>query len=237
MKIVSHPSYTRRKVALALGVMGGAFAGPLALAATHPSIGPYLWLIVLAAAAASLSVAFPIARRSLQGDLGERRALSALRVLPDDYTAITNFVVPEARRGDIDLLVIGPPGLVAIEVKAYTGVIAYLQGTWWRVRPDGRKRGLPPVSSQARGHLQSVTGYLGRVRAGYSPLADLFVPVHVVLVFTHAARLNIVQLDIAALQVGDLAAYISGLPRRLDKKDITALSILLRNQAPTVGAT
>jgi hypothetical protein len=69
--------------------------------------------------------------QSLQEDLeffkygkeGENKVLQILNEsLDDNFTYITNYVIPNTRIGDIDGLLIGPKGIVILEIKNYAGI-------------------------------------------------------------------------------------------------------------------
>jgi Nuclease-related domain len=76
-------------------------------------------------------------RNTRNGRLGERIVTDALRRLPDDY-CLVNDVVLGARRGNVDHVLIGPCGVVAIETKRLAGHIRCQGDTWYA---KGRRRG------------------------------------------------------------------------------------------------
>jgi hypothetical protein len=90
---------------------------------------PYWWIMMLLAA----SIIPPLMNiaQSLQEDLeffkygkeGENKVLQILEEsLDDNFTYITNYVIPNTRIGDIDGLLIGPKGIVILEIKNYAGI-------------------------------------------------------------------------------------------------------------------
>ena len=80
-----------------------------------------------------------------RGTSGEDAVLQTLRGLPDGYTAVANFVAPGTRQGDMDLLVLGPAGVLVIEVKSYTGRFACAGDLWFTVEAGRRP---PPLERQ-----------------------------------------------------------------------------------------
>lgn len=67
------------------------------------------------------------------GRWGEESSLDALRnLLTDEWTVVRNLVLPKRVGGDIDLVLVGPGGIWALEVKAYTGTIRNIGDTWER---------------------------------------------------------------------------------------------------------
>lgn len=68
------------------------------------------------------------------GQAGEREVQTELAdVLNDDWTAITGYKNP---RGEVDLILIGPPGILALEVKAINGRVFCDGDTWWKDKYD-----------------------------------------------------------------------------------------------------
>jgi len=68
------------------------------------------------------------------GQTGEREVQSALaELLNDDWTAVSGYKNP---RGEVDLLLIGPPGIFALEVKAISGHVFCDGDTWWKDKYD-----------------------------------------------------------------------------------------------------
>jgi len=130
--------------------------------------------------------------RYSRGTEGEDAVLHALRGLPDAYTAIANFVAPGTRQGDLDLLVLGPAGVLVIEIKSYTGRYTCHGDSWFAVHVDGTRQPLRgSVSRQLKRGRKAVAHYLVD--------CDVSVPVHAVAVFP------IVMQDA-------LGAHILGLP-------------------------
>lgn len=57
------------------------------------------------------------------GKKGEEEVSGILKdTLDDNYVYIENYTIPNTRIGDIDGLLIGPKGVIIIEVKSYAGV-------------------------------------------------------------------------------------------------------------------
>ena len=96
--------------------------------------------------------------RYSRGAEGEEAALHAL---PDDYTAVANFVVPGTRQGDLDLIVLGPAGVLVVEVKSYQGGCACHGDSWFVVHADGSRQPLRgSVSRQLKRGRKAVARYL-----------------------------------------------------------------------------
>lgn len=57
------------------------------------------------------------------GRAGEEKVIETLEnTLDDSYTHIANYLIPNTRIGDIDGILVGPKGIVILEVKNYVGV-------------------------------------------------------------------------------------------------------------------
>lgn len=63
---------------------------------------------------------------------GEKRVASSLQSLDDSFRALHGLII-DIEYGDIDHLVIGPPGIFAIETKNWTGKVKY-DGHWYATR-------------------------------------------------------------------------------------------------------
>ncbi len=96
-----------------------------------------------------------------QGTAGEKRVVDLLRVsLPAPWTLIQSMEFVERRWGDIDLVLIGPGGIWAIEVKAYTGPTRNVGDRWqYKGRWGWRNRSKHP-GRQARRNAVNLKGYL-----------------------------------------------------------------------------
>lgn len=68
------------------------------------------------------------------GQAGERAVHAALATMLDEtWTAITGYKNP---RGEVDLIVVGPSGILALEIKALNGYVSCDGDSWWRDRCD-----------------------------------------------------------------------------------------------------
>jgi hypothetical protein len=104
---------------------------------------PYWWIIIIFAA----SIIPPLVEtvQSLREDLeffkygreGENKVLQILEEsLDDNFIYITNYVIPNTRIGDIDGLLIGPKGIVILEIKNYAGIFRISGGDMYRKIKD-----------------------------------------------------------------------------------------------------
>lgn len=140
----------------------------------------------------------------LLGDKGERRTLALLGGLSDDYTALTNWVVPGTKQGDIDLLVTGPHGVLVVEIKTYASPVASDGDKWYSVKENGYRKPIKSLSNQTKRN--------GAVVQKLLRSKGLQVPVHTVLVFNDKAEINCSNPTVPILHRGALQNYILRLP-------------------------
>lgn len=73
-----------------------------------------------------------------RGQEGEEQVIEALRQnLDGNWTLFRNIVLPGRRRTDIDAVLVGPPGVWALEVKTFSGEYRNV-GEHWEVRAGRR---------------------------------------------------------------------------------------------------
>ena len=143
--------------------------------------------------------------RYSRGTEGEDAVLHALRGLPDAYTAVASFVAPGTRQGDMDLLILGPAGVLVVEIKSYTGRYACHGDAWFAVHADGSRQPLRgSVSRQLKRGRKAVAHYLVD--------CDVSAPVHAVAVFRPGVRLEITHPTIPIVTQEALPEYILALP-------------------------
>ena len=208
MKVIRHPRHAdhlmRIEGTLAVGGVGGGIL--LWTQAAH--FGGYGF-----AAAAFLSLggvqagvrALRNFNRWHRGKEGEEAVLQTLRGLPDTYTVAANFVAPGTRQGDMDLLVLGPAGILVLEVKSYTGRYACVGDAWFSLPPDGTRRPLKSsVSRQLKRAAKSVAHYLVD--------CDIQVPIHAAAVFCAGANLELTRPTVPIVREDALISHILALP-------------------------
>ncbi len=143
--------------------------------------------------------------RYSRGTEGEDAVLHALQSLPDEYTAVANFVAPGTRQGDMDLLVLGPAGILVIEVKSYTGRYACHGDSWFAVHADGTRQPLrTSVSRQLKRARKAVAHYLVD--------ADAAAPVHAVAVFRPGVHLDLIHPTVPIVTQDALRDHVLNLP-------------------------
>ena len=143
--------------------------------------------------------------RYQRGAEGEDAVLQALRGLPEGYAAVTNFVPPGTRQGDTDLLILGPAGILVVEVKAYVGHYACHGDAWSAVHADGSRQPLrSSVSRQLKRSRKAIAHYLVD--------CDVSVPVHAVAVFRPGVVLDLDRPTVPVRRQDELREYVLSLP-------------------------
>jgi len=100
----------------------------------------------------------------LKGLRGELEVLEKLKTLPDDYLIVHSLPIPGL--GDLDLLVVGPTGIYAIEVKKWYGRGIEVEDGTWKIDLGTRVKELKsPVPK-----LKLRTSYLKRFGISAKPL-------------------------------------------------------------------
>jgi hypothetical protein len=146
-------------------------------------------------------------RNTRNGRLGERIVTDALRRLPDDY-CLVNDVVLSARRGNVDHVLIGPCGVVAIETKRLAGHIR-CHGDAWYVK--GRRR--DSISKQVNAGATAVRYFLMERHPGLRDSALRWV--ESIIVFTHPlCRLEVDRPQATVVRFSELLQVVLALAER-----------------------
>jgi hypothetical protein len=208
MKLIRHTRYADRimRIEGALAVSG--VGGGILLWAEASHFGGYCFGAAAFLGLGGINIGVKSLRnynRYLRGIEGEDSVLNSVQELPDEYACISNFVVPGTRQGDADLLIIGPFGVLVVEVKSYTGHYACHGDTWFRISTRGER--LPmraSVSRQLKRNQKAVQHYLID--------CDTSAPVHCVAIFNPGVHLDIAHPTVPIIQRPELIGYILGLP-------------------------
>ncbi len=96
-----------------------------------------------------------------RGEEGEERVVDkARRALDGRWTLFRNVVIPGRRKADIDIVLVGPPGVWALEVKTLRGQYRNV-GESWQLRDGSRWRRMKAnPSRQARSGAIALAGFL-----------------------------------------------------------------------------
>lgn len=138
------------------------------------------------------------------GDRGERIVMKGLEKLPDEYLAITNVVLPDTKQGDIDLLLLGPHGVLVVEVKTYAARYAANGDEWVNIKENGYRKKMKSPSRQLKRNVKAVENYLKK--------RGVPATVHGVLVLNDRADVKIEAPTVAVKKRLELAEYVRGLP-------------------------
>lgn len=138
------------------------------------------------------------------GDTGEWRVVRALRGLSDEYTLVRNWVIPGAEQGDIDLLVLGPHGVLVLEVKNYRAKYECDGDDWVNVKENGYRKRMKSPSRQLAKNSRAVQSFL--VKSGWQGT------VHSALVIPPRADVRIAGASVTILDWKALPQHIRALP-------------------------
>lgn len=207
------------------------WAGVVAVSAAVGVAAGLLWQPVAAVVAllGGILVARPVQRRLRRvrrGIEGEEAVVELLGRLSDDYFLV-NDVALRGQRGNVDHVLIGPCGIVAIETKRYAGVIACERNRW---SANGR-----PIRNLTR---QVNAGALAvkRALAAACPTirASAVSSIDGIVVFTDPlCRLEIDRPGTTVVRLSELLGVIreKGKRRRLSAVDAARLAQALRREA------
>ncbi|HEU4321720.1 MAG TPA: nuclease-related domain-containing protein [Roseiflexaceae bacterium] len=132
--------------AMALGITSWFVVVPPALL-----LGLFLMLVAVLLLIGAVRWRERQARAFRVGPRGEEQIVEQLRaVLDGRWTLLRNVVVPGRGGGDIDLVLVGPPGVWALEVKAYRGLVRNRGDLWERKTRGGWARLAVHPGKQAR---------------------------------------------------------------------------------------
>jgi hypothetical protein len=152
------------------------------------------------------------------------------RVLGDDWTLLRGY---RNRRGEIDHLLLGPQGLVAIEVK-YLNRIVHCDGDeWWSDKYDNYGNLVESGKKIADDGGRSPSMQLNEpasLLAGFLSSRGHPVPVQRVVLLTHprskVGRCSNLTVHVAA-SAGYVINLLSGLPPALDAAQLAQLERLI----------
>ena len=139
------------------------------------------------------------------GDRGEEELIKKLELLGDEYTVIANWQPPNEKRGDVDLIVLGPHGVAALECKRYSIDFGCDGDFWYQKMENGYKKRIKSLSSQTRGHVLCIKRHLKR--------QGVTAEVHGVLVFRSLRRACIENAKTRVIDMEDAVDFIYSLPR------------------------
>lgn len=155
--------------------------------------------------------AFAFGVRAFGGALRQRGHAAAARrvaadlrtVLPGHFIVLPQYLPRDSGDGEVDVVVIGPTGIFAIEVRAARGDVACYQDVWFTSDRGGSARFADSPSRTARWNAT-------RVNSDVAQHGFVRTPVRPLIVFTRARVADVVSSSVPALQGLDaLAAYLA----------------------------
>ncbi|MDR3689257.1 MAG: nuclease-related domain-containing protein [Fimbriimonas sp.] len=146
-----------------LRAAGISFVLALAFGLSAKAVGDPIGMLLVAGSLMSLSAAGAFVKKAVSwtdGAAGEAQVIRALGDLPDVYTAISNWVIPGTEQGDVDLVLIGPHGVLVIEVKNYSSKYECSGDDWVNVKDNGFRKRIKSPSRQLKRNVRAIEAYL-----------------------------------------------------------------------------
>ncbi|MCC6445611.1 MAG: NERD domain-containing protein [Armatimonadetes bacterium] len=218
MKLYKRPSKTRpvavfsitMAVFMALGLLFFALYYPQTeLYGSNRMLGGFIYVLGLTVVGNSALMFLRIGSALMTGWRNENRLLLTLRELPDSFTGFTNLLLPGPAR--LDVVLVGPKGVIVLVVKHYTGRIIYDGKDWTRIRPNRKHQRLRDLSAQVRAAEKAVSQAIKE--------RNVSVPVIGRLVFANPkGTLEAVKLPSPVLRPETLLESITALPDKLSEE-------------------
>lgn len=165
-----------------------------------------------------------------RGQLGESEVARRLRLgLGDDWTLFRNVKLPGSKV-DIDMVLLGPPGIFALEVKAYTGNYRYAKQYFYRRSMMTWRRMQHNPGKQARAAGGILHAYITNTLN-----EDVWVEPRLVWVGPGALTLEEPEVFVWFVEkLEQETERLRALPRKLSAEKRAALSGLLRGLCSTL---
>ncbi|MBN1487080.1 MAG: NERD domain-containing protein [Anaerolineae bacterium] len=165
-----------------------------------------------------------------QGRLGEVQVARLLRQgLDNNWVLFRNLQLP-GNKGDIDMVLLGPPGIFALEVKTYKGTYSYRHQTWYRRSFTGWLRMQYNPGKQARAGAGLLHEYIVQTLN-----RDVWVEPR--LVWGGVGKLELDRPEVFVWfkdKLPEETKRLYALPVRISAKDQAELSGLLRGLCSTL---
>ena len=159
-------------------------------------------------------------RYGIWGEEAVARTLSAL----DNRHRVFNDVVLPGGRGDIDHVVVGPGGVLALDTKNYAGEITCCEDRWTRCRNGTWEVMAHSPSRQAIDNARRLEAFFRQ--------CNVAVEVDPVVVLANRnAHIRCEHPAVPVVARRELAAYIGARPAWLSGRDIRRISDLIRKEA------
>ena len=190
-----------------LDLMGFAGAGLVASVAAGVAVNPLVGLVAGIAAGSMAGSALGRLRNVRSGQMGEASVTELLGRLSDDYFLVNDLMLPYYR-GNVDHVLIGPFGIMAIETKRWGGSIRVRNNRW---RVNGIPRG--DVARQVTEGAIAVKEFLCRAHPELG--RSLLRWVDGVVVLTHPlCRVKVDRSWAPVVRFSDLLSLIEAKPVR-----------------------
>lgn len=173
-------------------------------------------LLAVAAAVIPIIVSLKVIQSYSSGIIGEKKVAAELTRLSDKYHMFFNVYVKG--EGDIDAVIVGPTGVLAIEVKRITGGTLFIKDDKWYVK---NSRGIRPLATDPVSQVKRAATFLHKF------ILDTWVDAVVALVDCRSEIYE--HKKVRILKAGELPAFISNKPIVLGEKSINEIVEKLEN--------
>ncbi len=183
---------------------------------TQPMVDVVRMYLSAVALLSGIAILVLLAIRSKYKNIGEDMALQELRKLGNEYLTIVNFSVPGHKRRAIDVVVAGPHGVVAVEVKPRAHKMRCRGDLWSTMKTNGDAI---PLKRSPSKHVRTLSvSLMGHLRKN-----GFHGAVNPALVFQNSAELDLVNPTVTVMRVKELMRWLQALP----KEDLGAVDVLL----------
>jgi len=180
---------------------------------SNPTPALFIYILGLTLLGNSTFLFLRLSSALIQGWRNETRLLRLLRSLPDAYTGFTNLSLPGPAPLRLDIVLVGPKGLLFFVVKHYSGKIIYDGQEWIRIRPNRRRQKLRDLSAQLKAAEKAFTQILKE--------RNLTAPVTGLLLFAHPRlTLEVSKASVPVARPDTLLQAISSRPDRLPERSL-----------------
>jgi hypothetical protein len=229
MRLIEYPSYTHHRARKTLKLTAATAMAVFVVFVLTFRVSifalPLLLLFLLVMGKATLEDEF---RTWVRGYQGEKHVQMLLSALPDSYTLVTAFVAPGTKHGDTDALLLGPHGVLVIEIKTYAGNIEFDNGRWYRRTNSGFRIALKAnPSAQAKRNEASVAQFVGHYLSSIPAASQFAVPCYCSVVFCETRQINTPGLQsVQAVLAKDVLRLVSSLQPALNIAQVGTLSLV-----------
>lgn len=155
------------------------------------------------------------------GIAGEKETAFHLKFLPDSFTTYHNvFINVDEQSAENDHIIIGPPGVVLVETKNYSGTL-YIRPQGWVREKFGKKEGCSSPVAQSERHRLVVNKWLEK-----NGMKNI--PIHIVVAIADAKTIiEGEDPDCPVIKSESVAVWVTKLAKQVTKEQTEKIKKLL----------